>query len=652
MAARPGWRLAGLAGAGWVATVAAVAGTGWLDHLLHQAGRADLSAFAVSSIPVVVAAVSAATVGAVLAVRRPRHPVGWLLLGLGLSQALHDLTYAYTRHGLVARPGSLPGAAYLAGLNNGLVVMWVACAGFVLLLTPTGSLPSPRWRWWARVAAAAAVLWLLGSVIDPAPLRPEYPGIASPLGVPALSGLVDALIAAALVVLVALVVGAVSLLLRFRRARGIERQQLRWLAWGAAVAAMALLTAVTALILQEDFELTTAALGVSAAVLPLSTGAAILRYRLYDLDRIISRTVAYGLLTVLLGGGYAVVVLGLGQLLGRESSLVVAAATLAVAGLFQPARRRIQQAVDRRFNRRRHDAGLTIAAFGARLRDQVDLTTLTGELMAVVDQTMQPTRSSLWLRPRALAAPSARASLAPVDLTRYRALSFDCYGTLIDWEAGIAAVLGPWARTVGLDLDDERLLEAYAGHEAAVEREQPAARYPEVLATAFRRTGEALGRTVDDAWARRLGGSVPDWPAFGDSPGALASLAAHYQLLVVSNVHRDGFAASNRRLRGRFAAVITAEDVGAYKPAPNHFQALLGTVEDLGIAPGELLHVAQSLFHDHVPARRAGLATVWVNRRHDRPGWGATPEPSEGWSYGLEVRSLGELAAAADAAFE
>ena len=239
-----------------------------------------------------------------------------------------------------------------------------------------------------------------------------------------------------------------------------------------------------------------------------------------------------------------------------------------------------------------------------------------------------------------------------MDLTRYRALSFDCYGTLIDWEAGIAAVLGPWSRTVGLDLDDERLLEAYAGHEAAVEREQPAARYPEVLATAFRRTGEALGRTVDDAWARRLGGSVPDWPAFGDSPGALASLAAHYQLLVVSNVHRDGFAASNRRLRGRFAAVITAEDVGAYKPAPNHFQALLGTVEDLGIAPGELLHVAQSLFHDHVPARRAGLATVWVNRRHDRLDWGATPEPSEGWSYGLEVRSLGELAAAADAAFE
>jgi putative hydrolase of the HAD superfamily len=212
-----------------------------------------------------------------------------------------------------------------------------------------------------------------------------------------------------------------------------------------------------------------------------------------------------------------------------------------------------------------------------------------------------------------------------VDLTRYRALSFDCYGTLIDWEAGIAAVLGPWATSVGLDLDDERLLEAYAGNEAAVERERPAARYPEVLAEAFRRTGEAMGRTVDDAWARRLGDSVPDWPAFGDSAGALASLASHYQLLVVSNVHHDGFAASNRRLRGRFAAVITAEDVGAYKPAADHFQALLRTVEGLGIIPGELLHVAQSLFHDHVPAKREGLPSIWINRRHDRPGFGGTP---------------------------
>ncbi len=230
-----------------------------------------------------------------------------------------------------------------------------------------------------------------------------------------------------------------------------------------------------------------------------------------------------------------------------------------------------------------------------------------------------------------------------LSLAGFKALSFDCYGTLIDWEAGIAAVLGPWAREVGLDLDDERLLAAYAGNEAAVEQALPTARYPEVLAMAFRRTGEALGRAVDDAWAGRLGASVPDWPAFPDSAGALASLAAHYRLIIVSNVHRDGFAASNRRLRGRFAAVITAEDVRAYKPADNHFRALLRTLDELGIARGELLHVAQSLFHDHVPARRAGLRSVWINRRHDRPGWGATPQPSGEWGYDLEFPSLGDV---------
>jgi hypothetical protein len=136
-------------------------------------------------------------------------------------------------------------------------------------------------------------------------------------------------------------------------------------------------------------------------LMPLATGAAILRYRLYDLDRIVSRTLAYGLLTLLLGGGYALVVLGLGQLLGRGSSLVVAGATLAVAAVFQPARRRVQRVVDRRFNRRRYDAARTIQAFSARLREQVDLDALTGELVVVADQTMQPTQVSVWLRPRA-----------------------------------------------------------------------------------------------------------------------------------------------------------------------------------------------------------------------------------------------------------
>jgi hypothetical protein len=152
------------------------------------------------------------------------------------------------------------------------------------------------------------------------------------------------------------------------------------------------------------------AAGISVAVLPLATGAAILRYRLYDLDRIVSRTLAYGLLTVLLGGGYAGVVLGLGQLVGRDSPLLVAGATLAVAAAFRPARRRVQAAVERRFNRRRYDAATTIGVFSARLRQQVDLDTLTVELLAVVEQTMQPTSVSLWLRASVSASAGQRSA--------------------------------------------------------------------------------------------------------------------------------------------------------------------------------------------------------------------------------------------------
>ena len=238
-----------------------------------------------------------------------------------------------------------------------------------------------------------------------------------------------------------------------------------------------------------------------------------------------------------------------------------------------------------------------------------------------------------------------------LDLTTYQALSFDCYGTLIDWETGIAAVLGPWAREQGLEVSDEDLLLAYGDHEAAVQRETPTSLYPEVLGTAFRRTGESLGSSVSDEWAQRLGDSVPDWPPFPDSADALARLRHHYRLIVVSNVHRDGFAGSNRWLRGDFAAVITAEDVGAYKPADNHFRALDRTLSELGVQRSELLHVAQSLFHDHVPAKREGLSSVWINRRHDRAGWGATPEPTDEWSFDLEFHSMGDFADAVDQAF-
>jgi hypothetical protein len=413
----PRWWPAGLAGALWALTLLAIPATAWLDRLLRQAGLPELTWLEASSIPLVVAAVSAATVGAVLASRRPHHPVGWVLLGLGLSLTLWGLTFAYTRYGLVARPGALPAAGYLGGFHTGTTLIWLSCAGFVLLLTPTGSLPSPRWRWWARAAAAAPVVWLLASVVHPAPLYPEYPAIGNPLAIPFLPrGLLEvAQPAGGVIILVSLVVGAVSLVGRFRRARGTERQQLRWMAWGAGLAAVALLTAMAALVLEDDLHLTDLALGVTAAVLPLATGAAILQYRLYDLDRIISRTLAYGLLTVLLGLGYAVVVLGLGRLLPQDSSLVVAGATLAVAGAFQPVRGRVQRVVDRRFNRRRYNAAQTIATFSARLREELDLDTLTGELLAVVEQTTQPTQVSLWLRP-----PQAPAGTAGDAVARHR----------------------------------------------------------------------------------------------------------------------------------------------------------------------------------------------------------------------------------------
>jgi peptidoglycan/LPS O-acetylase OafA/YrhL len=194
------------------------------------------------------------------------------------------------------------------------------------------------------------------------------------------------------------VAATASLVGRFRRARGTERQQLRWVAFGTVLVALLAVVHLTALTLSA-YALAPVVGGLNPPILSAAVGAAVLRYRPYDLDRIISRTLAYGLFTVLLGLGYAAVVLGLGRLLPDSSSLAVAGATLAVAAAFQPARRRIQAVVDRRFNRRRHDAAQTMAAFSVRLRDQVDLDTLTSEVLGVVDHTMQPTRAWLWLRP-------------------------------------------------------------------------------------------------------------------------------------------------------------------------------------------------------------------------------------------------------------
>lgn len=236
-----------------------------------------------------------------------------------------------------------------------------------------------------------------------------------------------------------------------------------------------------------------------------------------------------------------------------------------------------------------------------------------------------------------------------MTLLDYDALSFDCYGTLIDWETGIAAVLREWSARRWLNLTDEELLTAYSPHEAAAEAAHPTDPYPQILARSLRSLGRQLGADVNDADADALARSVPDWPAFPDSAAALALLAERYQLIVLSNVDRESFAGSNRRLGGTFAGILTAEDVGSYKPSPRNFDALEAEAARLGIGAGRLLHVAQSLFHDHVPAKRAGLPTVWIDRRHDNPGWGATPPPPADVTPDWTFASMAEFARAATA---
>ena len=231
----------------------------------------------------------------------------------------------------------------------------------------------------------------------------------------------------------------------------------------------------------------------------------------------------------------------------------------------------------------------------------------------------------------------------------FEALSFDCYGTLIDWEAGIAAVLVPWATRCGLDRDQEQLLEAYAAAEAKAELEHPGELYRDILARSFRTLGDQVGASVTDEDAAALASSVPDWPAFEDSQNALSVLGERFKLIILSNVDRVSFAGSRARLGVEFTSVLTAEEIGSYKPSPRNFDALGVEVQRLGIDRGRLLHVAQSLFHDHAPAKRAGLRTVWINRRHDRPGWGATPAPPVEVTPDWEFPSMAAFATAVEA---
>ena len=235
-----------------------------------------------------------------------------------------------------------------------------------------------------------------------------------------------------------------------------------------------------------------------------------------------------------------------------------------------------------------------------------------------------------------------------MKITDFEALSFDCYGTLIDWEAGIGSVLRDWADRRGLDMTTEDLLVAYADQEAQAARNHPTDPYPSILSRAMRGLGKQMDTEVSFDDSHALATSVPDWPAFPDSADALEQLSRHFKLIILSNIDNESFAASNAKLGVTFDAIITAEDVGSYKPAPGNFDALDHRIDSMGIPRYRLLHVAQSLFHDHVPAKERGMTTVWINRRHADPGWGATPNPLAEVTPDWTFTSMAEFADAVE----
>ncbi len=214
-----------------------------------------------------------------------------------------------------------------------------------------------------------------------------------------------------------------------------------------------------------------------------------------------------------------------------------------------------------------------------------------------------------------------------MKLSQFSTLTFDCYGTLIDWEKGLAAGLQVWARRHGLALSDDALISEYGRVEHEVETAQPGLLYSKVLAQTLKRMSAARTLACADGEAEAFGDSIKDWPAFPDSREALAYLKNYYKLVILSNVDRASFAHSNEKLGRVFDAVVTAEDVGSYKPDPRNFEAVIAAVATLGVPKDKILHTAQSLFHDIVPGRKAGLVTCWINRRAGLKGKGATPNP-------------------------
>jgi hypothetical protein len=343
-----------------------------------------------------------AVVGLVLAAKRPGNAVGWLLVGVALSLSLNVLFTRYAIYGLLAHPGSLPGAAVAAALGSSAWVILISSLALLLLMFPDGRLPSRRWRVVVWTLLVVDVSTWIGNTLVPGPLTRPLNAYDNPIGIGALRSVNRALSLPGWLIIVIFAAGAVSLVQRFRRAQGDERQQYKWFTFAAVLFPVADL--VTQVIDSVAGQATTAdtvassITGIVATVIPVATAVAVLRYRLYEIDRLISRTITYLLVTGVLVGVFAGIVLLATRVLPFSSPVGVAASTLAAAALFNPLRRRVQGLVDRRFNRTRYDAETVIAAFGGRLRGAVDLESVQAGLLAAVSQTTSPAHASIWLR--------------------------------------------------------------------------------------------------------------------------------------------------------------------------------------------------------------------------------------------------------------
>jgi len=342
------------------------------------------------------------TVGALIASRRPGNPIGWLLIAMGLGAAVAGFAAEYGVRALLVAPGSLPGGRMVAWLEQvvfgGLIAIPFA---LLLLLFPKGQLLSRRWHPVAWLAVLSGLLLFAGTAFQPGRFDQEpFSTVDNPAGVRSARALFSALGNVGwLLFLIVAFASAISLVLRFRRSRGEEREQLKWIAAAAALLAALWIGALATG--SVDANLQQALFFTGVAVFPIAIGIAIFKYRLYEIDRIVNRALVYGTATVLLAGLYFGIVLALQQVFSgftRGNDLAIAGSTLAVAALFRPARSRIQRLVDRRFYRRRYDAQRTLTAFGSRLRDEVDLDSLHDDLVRVVRETLEPTHVSLWLR--------------------------------------------------------------------------------------------------------------------------------------------------------------------------------------------------------------------------------------------------------------